>query len=568
MSAPSPDPRGSVPEGPADASPREALALWLLTWGALAAGLVLLLLGLPRAGTPGTDETLHAFAGLRMVEHLKALDAGAFWRELHRPDYYTPIGRLGLGLGFLFGDGFAAPRAATCVAWILSIALTVPLARRIAPRSPGHAGLWAALFLLTSWLGVSYSRGTYLEAWSALATVVCVHLYLRAREGGTALGALACGIGLGMALLVKYTYGLFIVGAVGLSGLWDLWRRPPGVRPGKLAAWVAAGMLGTLAWWFVLPLPLGLETGAAHRERFVTYLKKAADLSSPGPEFVVVAWALEACLSLAICALQLVAIGWGFSRWRDPAARLCATLAFVGPLGFVVYPFRIDRFLLPTLFGACALSGALVAAWIGRTPPRWRAPVAIGLALLLFGTRGLGSAAVLQRVYPAVQDEAAAANAKRWARPYAHRLAPASGPEGTQAVLDAAARHLDPARRFAWIGGTGTELPPILLDWKLFQESGDRTPIFRDRPEVEWFWSEPPWDEAAFRAWASLYPQIGVLEPPDPRNRPREFEVRYARWMAAHPGFEVLARETVEIVVPGRKPEALAHEVVIYRRRE
>ena len=73
---------------------------------------------------------------------------------------------------------------------------------------------------------------------------------------------------------------------------------------------------------------------------------------------------------------------------------------------------------------------------------------------------------------------------KVFTRPYAFRRAPASGPEGTRDVLDAAARMLDPERYLAWIGGTGTELPPILLDWRMYEACGDPAVLYHPRDWV------------------------------------------------------------------------------------
>ena len=105
--------------------------LTLLTWGALVAGLIALCLGLTHAGTPGWDATGHAFAALRMAEALSALDLSLFWSEFSKPDFYAPLGRLGLASGFLLlGDGFWAPRAMNCCVWIVTIALSARLAAR------------------------------------------------------------------------------------------------------------------------------------------------------------------------------------------------------------------------------------------------------------------------------------------------------------------------------------------------------------------------------------------------------------------------------------------------------
>jgi hypothetical protein len=137
-----------------------------------------------------------------------------------------------------------------------------------------------------------------------------------------------------------------------------------------------------------------------------------------------------------------------------------------------------------------------------------------------------------------------------WANPFAPRPAPASGPLGTQDLVSQAAAHLNPYVPFLWIGGTGTELPPTLVDWTLYQTQRVPEVLFKDRDERAWFWTEPtgasgePWTREEFQEYAKSYFHVLVLDPPDPRARPREFERRYSDWMTTHPAFELLATET------------------------
>lgn len=543
----------------------------------LLGGFVWLLAGLDSAGTPGWDETGHTFSALRMGVALRTLDGSALREEFLRPDFYTPLGRLGMSLGFLFGEGFDAPRIATAAAWFLAIGLAGILARRVAGRGAADAAtFWTVLAGVTSYLGIDYSRAAFQEAWSALMTVAAVLVYLRARDRGSAPGAFACGLLLGAAVLVKYTYAIYLIGAVGLSGLWDLARRPPNVRPGRLLAGGAAGLALVLLWWFVLPLPAGPAVGREHWQSFLEYLSKAKSLSSVGPASILIYWPFKACTGLVVFGLQVAGLVWGFSRWREPGARLCSTLVLVSALGFVVYPFRIDRFLLPNLFGAWVLSGALVARAQGSLAPRIRPAVGAVLVAGAWLTAGVGARPiarfVLAREHPDVEvTEAGVDGVEReiesWRNPYRERPAPATGPPGTRQVLQVAATHLDPRRNFAWIGGTGTELPLQLLQWGLFRVHGDVRSLYPPRREEDSLMMDErfeAFDEARFRRWVSHFPQVGVLDPPDPKLRPRPFEVRFAEWMGRHPGFTQEVAAPVELEVRG---EARPFEVRIYRRR-
>ncbi|MDP6956261.1 MAG: hypothetical protein QF599_09815 [Planctomycetota bacterium] len=556
--------------------------------------MVALCLGLPHSGTPGWDATGHAFAALRMAEALASGDFSLFWSEFSKPDYYAPLGRLGLAFGFLFlGDGFWAPRAMNCCVWIITIALTARLAMRLAPvgnrdnqgkrgdqdsqdgaASARSASFWAVFFGLTCTIGVTHARSAFLEPASALATVVCCLAYLRARESGRHAHGFTAGLLLGAGLLIKYTYGLLVVGAVGLTGLWGIWKKDEARR---VVPSVAAGLAAVLLWWFVLPLPAGFALGSAHREIFIKYLTKATILSGPGPYIPWIAWALMGCLSLVAFAPQVLGVIWGLRRWNNcAAARLCVSLAIVGPIAIMAYPFRIDRFILPTLPVVWALGGALISALALRVEPAWRGRAQAGLlAAILLCAWGGGILAGDERAespqdpsaYPAIGDVAAvrlllpgewspereqavATNAATWTDPYAFRPVPAAGPEGTAAVLDFAAAHLDARLPFAWIGGTGTELPLALLQWRLFQESGELSAIFREPAEIDHLMLDAELEafgESDFRAFANGFSQIGVLDPPDPKGRPRPFEVRFAAWMKTHPGFSVRSSETVTV---------------------
>lgn len=519
-------------------APESAPWTRFLPWVALGLGAYGLLTGIGAGSTPGSDECMHSIAALRLFELVRLGDWSGFWREFHKPEFYTPLGRLGMGLGFLGGLEFDAPRTATAWAWILTAGLCIPLTRRVAGGGAVAtlASTLCVAMMLGSWLAVSYCRAAFLEGWSAAITLLALGAYLKARDGDSRWWSITCGLLLGMAILVKTTYGLFALGAVGLSGLCDLWQRPEGVAPVALARNVFLGAFVCLGWWFVLPLPLGFDYGAHHRANFVEYLTKAGDLDSPGPGFILVAWAFMACYSLPIFAAQVAGLAWGCKRWSCPATRLCAILGIVGPLAFVLYPFRIDRFLIPTLFGGCVLGSTILARFVLRPQGAKQRGLRMGLLLLL--------------VFASSSLEAALGPGRRWANPFAHRSAPASGPLGTQALLNQSVSHLNAYVPFLWIGGTGTELPPTLVDWTLYQSQRVPEVLFKNRDRQAWFWEEPtgatgePWTREEFQEYTRSYFHVLVLDPPDPRSRPREFEQRYARWMTTHPAFELLATET------------------------
>jgi len=541
-------------------------ALQALTIAALLAGLVALLLGLPAAGTPGWDAASYALGSLRMAESLRVFDLAEFARELHGDGLNPPLGRVAMSFGFLIGGpGFIAPRAMTCVAWILTLFLASRLARKLVPEDQGDtAAFWTACFGLTSWLGVVHARSAFMEPYSALITVTACLAYLRAREEGRAAWGILGGVLLGAAFLTKFTYGPQLIGAVGLCALVDLVHRgaPPASR--RVLPWGLLGLGVVLAWWFLLPLPYGWPMGRSHWANFLQYLDTPRTQSTLGPGFTVVAWLLESFLSLPAFLIAFAGILWGLRHAGRGAPRLCALLALIGPLSFALYPFRVDRFLLPTLPATWALGGALCAVFLHRLSARARLPVAVAVLAVIIGMRGIGDELVTRLAFelPAELPQEVLDNFDEWKHPYRYRPAPASGPEGNERVLDFAAAQLDPDQPFAWIGGTATELSYDLLFWRLFQAHGDRRILGDESPGVAHLWDDPGWDEAAFRKWSSFFPRVVTLDPPDPKNRKgRDFERDYVTWMTRHPGFRVRASE--DVLLDGR-----GHRVTAYERVE
>ena len=544
--------------------------VWLVGFGAL-------LWGIPAGGLPGWDESGHAHSALRMGTALKALDFAAFWTEFHRPDFYTGLGRLPMAPAFLLDDGFSAPRGATGLAWFLAIGLAAVLARRlVADERRGTVSFFTVVFGASGWLGIHYARAAYQEPWLALVLVLAALAYLHAQAKGSAGRAFGAGLIVGAALVMKSTYGLYLAGAVfGAAGLDVLLRRPPAL---PVIGALSGGAALMLLWWFVLPLPLGLDVGRAHWDKFLTYLTKATTLTSPARGAVAIWWGWQLSLSPLVAVLQASGLVWGLARWRVPAARLCALFALAGLAGPLIYSYRIDRFLLPAAFGLWIL-GAVAATWIVfRAPARLRVLAGAGLLVVCVLTRGLAVSTAMVALMPAgqfgeVDPETgepeylplARTEAERWTQPYAKRLAPASGPVGLERVLDLATLYFDPMQPFAWIGGTGTELPLTLLEWRMFQAYGERSILLRKRSEVDHFLGgDPGWTDEQFRAWASKFPQIGSIDPPDPKNRPQGFERTFASWMFNHPGFRCIGVEQVTLEIrPGVTHE---FDVLFYLR--
>lgn len=545
-----------------------------LTLGVLAAVLFALLASLPSAGTPGWDESGHAFAALRMHAAWREHGWRALGAELVRSDFYTPLGRACFVPAFaLFGTAWWVPRLVCVLAWTTTIALATRLARRLVDESArDDAALWTALFGASCTLGATHARTAFLEPLSACAGAALAWLYLRFEERPTSARAAALGTCAAFGVLVKPTYGLIAVFACALAWtvprLLAAWRRARaapadanelerGFRaPSRPASWSARATLVLAAllpflWWFVWPWPGGAPLAAEHRALFVEYLTKAAALEGLTRTDLVLVFALQCCWSLPVALLQLGGLALGLWRLRSHAWCVVCALAAGGLLAFVVYPYRIERFLIPCLFALWCVGGALCSLLLERCAARWRPPIAWLAALALASCSDLGALSLWDalRGLPAnaSEREAVLAALRSFHRPYAHVLAPACGAAEIQRALDLAAPRVDGSRPFGWIGGTCTEIPIALVRWRLLQERAHASDLDWSPESVDHLWSDPGWDEAAFRDWAARFEQLVVLDPPDPKQRPaRRFELRFVDWIRRDPAFECTAREHIE----------------------
>lgn len=540
-----------------------------LTCAVLAAVLVGLLASLPSAGTPGWDESGHAFAALRMHAAWREHGWRAFGAELVRSDFYTPLGRACFVPAFaLLGTAWWVPRLVCVLAWSGTIALATSLARRLVDEgSRDSAALWTALFGASCTLGATHARTAFIEPLSAFAGAALAWLYLRFEEQPTSARAAALGTCAAFGVLVKPTYGLIAAGACVLAWIvprvlaaWKRAHAAPSdagaIEPSPRASWSAPATLALTAlapflWWFVWPWPGDAPLAAEHRALFVEYLTKAAALEGLTRTDLVLVFALQCCWSLPVALLQLAGLASGLWRLRSHAWCVTCALAAGGMLAFVVYPYRIERFLIPCLFALWCVGGAACALWLerlGARQRRWLPPLA---ALVLAGSADFGSLTLWSalRGLPenATQREAVLSALSAWHRPYAHVLAPACGAAEIQRALDLAAPRLDGSRRFGWIGGTCTEIPIALVRWRLQQERARASDLDWSPESIDHLWSDPGWDESAFRAWAARFEQLVVLDPPDPKQRAaRRFEARFVEWIRRDPDFECTARERIE----------------------
>lgn len=549
----------------------------------LVAYLVVLLAGLPELGVPGSDESAHGFQALRFATALRAGDLEAFGRELVRPATYPPFGRLALALGFLFGDvGFAAPRVTSCLAFVATLWLATRLVRRLVDAEDVALAEFVTVLLCgLSWLSVQYARTAFLETWCGFAFALGALLLVRATEAPSRTRIALCGAFVGCELLVKYSYGFVFLVAV-VCALAPARLRFPAFGPVALragvgreseqfgwlrfGAWLGGGAAAIWVWWFVLPWPGDRELGAAHRSIFVDYLTGVASLEGLRVQDLAILWPFAGSHSLIAFGVQCLGIACACGALGTFAPRLLFALALSGPIGFCAYPYRIERFLVPTLFAGAVLGGAVAAAWLGRLRPRTRALVGGGLVCACVATPVLGRwsvvAAIRNDLRGPAEVAAVSASVERWNYPFARLAAPSAGPPGIERLLARAVPHLEVRRPFVWIGGGGAELSPWLLRWSAFQFAPEREALAWEAPEAVQ-WTDPGWDRATFESWAATFEQVVTMDPTDLRGRrTHPYETSWVRWMADHPSFRIEASEVV------RMDNGREHAILFYRRIE
>ncbi len=520
----------------------KAHPLIVLTGVCLIGGLVALLLGVPYCGLPGSDGATHAVSALRMAAALESLSWQSFGDEFVYPYKYPPLGRLALALGFVFdGHGWSTPRAASSVCWIVTIALTARLASKAAvPGTKDTAAFFTVVFGLTCWLGVFVARTPLLEVWSTLVAVVGCLAYLRARDRRSRAWAVATGACIVASILVKYSYGPLLLGTIGLSALIDVSRPGPDRETLRLWPWTIGTVALGLTWWFVLPFPADSALGAAHWAMLLDFFGDSTKYHIGGPEYVIVAWGLMGCISLLAVVLQFAGLVWGVRRWRQPAARVCATVTLAGLAVFILFPYRLERALVPSLFGGWVLGGCLCARALGRVSRPWRAPAAGLLLVAVLGTAGLGSVTLVRLTQRGPWTAARQASVEQavtsWKRVYGVRSAPAPPPPETQALLDWTLALMVGRSRFGWIGES---LPYKLVQWRIFRESGDPEALY---PRAANAAGKRLRSEPSFRLWAEGFPRIFTLRQTELSDE-GTVVFEYERWMARHPGFHVSARE-------------------------
>ena len=526
----------------------------------------------------GWDETMHAAGpSWRFASALSTGDLGGFFRALDACERYPFAFPLALALEQLvFGISEHGARVFGTLLWCATILAVFALGRRAGGKA--SAGWIALLATATSPLALSFAGTALLEVPSAAALALALLAWIRRREEGLELRVqrrrdLAAGAALALVFFTKFNYGLLLWAALALDELAQLaTARVPTRRENlRRTGWTALVPLVALAWWFLLPLPGGLASAAAHRTAFLDWITGNQDLP-PAP------WSIR-LLNLAAFfepnprALLLVLVGAlvALRDLRRPAVRALALATLVLATAILGHRYHLSRFLIPLGVPLWTLAGA---GWSRVLPTEpWKRAVAVAaLALgctILPGrdTQALADSLGFLSDKPAVREYQLGELATQRHLSGTRRLRSLGlKREEYERFFDTLAPQVAPTERIGWLD-LAEEVSPAGLQYGLLRRGRDPRSFAAqlwDESGISIAGVDPAWDEARLDAWAARFDVILFSEPHHLRGRAgREFFASYAARLEAR-GWKRTAIGTLLVERPMK--EALPVTLFLLRR--
>ncbi len=314
------------------------------------------------------ERAVDCYRSLRIVT-----DSGA--REiLEASSFYPPLVTCAAGLLYFTFPMTPLTAQAVMMGFLaLALAAVYGLGRRLADEEIG----WWAAFLFGTAPFVLFSL-TNFQLDLPLAAMVAVTLYalLRTDDFSHAGWCAALGVVLGLGMLTKPTFGIYILPPLLLSVWRGLGSGRRGPRMLGLGLAMAVGGLLALPWYG--PRLAGLPTQMVNRG-----FRQAAEQLNPEPLTTAALLFYPQTLPIQFGLLASALLVWGlWAIRRQHFARSFLWLATLGPFAAcLLIQNKNLRYTLPILPAA-----ALVAALgLRALPPRWRrASTGLTLALGLF----------------------------------------------------------------------------------------------------------------------------------------------------------------------------------------
>jgi hypothetical protein len=172
------------------------------------------------------DEGHHTLYGTWIYRDLAGGDWDRFWADTHHQAYWCFLHSWLLGAFFLlFGLSFQSARALSLVFFFLTTLLVYLISIKFFSRAGWKIGLLAAFACLTSPLMIAFSAQSMLEGLGALVFLSAVYLYFQSAETKQWYWYALFGLVLGLSIVTKYNYALFILSSSAVVILAEL----PGV---------------------------------------------------------------------------------------------------------------------------------------------------------------------------------------------------------------------------------------------------------------------------------------------------------------------------------------------------
>jgi hypothetical protein len=355
---------------------------------------------------PDFDETVHLLPALQIALDLKRLDLGAFLAHTYNQDRLALYPFLHSWLTapfFLFGPpSVLTARTSSLVFFAGSVLVTYWVSGELQPNRDwrwlaGLAGGGLTLGALPLW---STASVTYLEPAGLLVSLLALFAYMRASpEQATRRQLILVSLLGTAALFLKYQYGLFVLGGIGLAEIlgWLAARRNLWTR--WLDLFGPAMLIGGL--WFANPEHAGAFLDYSHAQHSNEPVWTLASLAYY-PSNILRQYAAGPVAAALVLLGLLVAL----AHWREHRSRAVVTYLGVGLAILFLVPQKGPRFdytVAPLALALAGLATSEICLWLQHRP--WRRAAAAGqvAAWVLVGVLAIG---VAQRLVwlPAAQE--------------------------------------------------------------------------------------------------------------------------------------------------------------------
>jgi hypothetical protein len=432
------------------------------------------------------------------------------------------------------------------------------------------------LMAAASPMGMAFSGTLFLEVPFTAVAMFATWAWLKRRNLASERSRARCEFGVGallaLAFFTKFNYGALLALGIGIDFALE---GAQSVRTRASRVWLRAALRMALVpavlclWWFVLPLPGGLEVGAGHRQAFLGFLS-GNQTQAPTPFAQrLVDWCVGVFVSPRAAVLTLGLVLLSLACWRVREVRSIWIVGCACVVPVALHPFHLDRLLLPGapfIWVLMAAGGS--APWL--LAKRWRTLI---LTALLVGVVPLAlpvlnnTERLLNWAYPGLDTnpEAVAYREETMERKrslaFARALPTAGLPRAeSDAVLDAIAREVSPDASLGWLGAP-EKLAPGALHVGLLARGGSRARFLANARDTMMFGvagEDPHWDAAQLSSWAGQFDVILCSDPPDlGGKRLWSFLQSYRERLSAEHAYAAKEYAQVQFQRPMRAPETV-----------